>query len=66
MTYTFKFTEAEIDYIRRAVCDKNMHHCLRGLEAKDRGDTLSHEIHMDLRSIGHSIIHIIDKTREYQ
>lgn len=66
MTYTFRFTEEEVAYIRRAVCDKNMHHCIRGLEGKDKGDSLAHSINMELRSIGHAILHIIDKTKETQ
>lgn len=66
MTYTFRFTEEEVAYIRKAVCSQNMRHCLRGLEAETNGDVLGHRVNMDLRSIGHGILHVIDKTKEYQ
>ena len=66
MMYTFRFTEEEVAYIRKAVCVQNMKHCLRGLEAEAEGNALEHRVNMDLRSIGRGVLHIIDKTKEYQ
>ncbi len=66
MEYTLKVNETELEYIRRALCDKNMYHGLEGLEAKNDGYYDVADFHMSMRKIGLGLLHIIDKTKEYQ
>ena len=66
MTYKFTFTEEEVAYIRRALCDFDMKHCLLAIEYEKTNTLYLAQVHEELQSMGHSLIHVIDKTKETQ
>lgn len=63
-TYTLTLTEEQMAYIRTAVCNENMKRCIKAQACKKDGNQDGYEWQMNNRTIGHTVIDIIDAQRE--
>lgn len=62
--YTMNLTEEELLYIRSALCDKNLKHTIKAIQAQKDGNKLAESYNMERHSIGHDLLNRIDSMRE--
>ena len=58
--FTMNLSEAEIAYIRMALCARNLKMCNKMFECMNASDTEGVQLAKDARAIGHKLVRNID------
>lgn len=58
-TYTLELTKEQVEYLRMAVCDRNIKILTKALNCRRDGNIDGYEYQMNQREIGYKVLDII-------